>query len=124
MTGGLTEGLSMKEKLYRNWSLLRAELSTAKGLFCFVCAAVFGTAIFASLFIGGACLMVSYVLAQLPANQLSQLESLTVAQLLTYFGPGLHKYLHLAVCASPVLAFLFEIPRSIHHQEMVLLKTA
>jgi len=110
----------MKDKLIRKWDLLRKDLSTAKGIFAFGCSAVFATVFIAATFTGLLFFLASYGLAQAPANELVQLKSLTVAQLMPVFEPALREYLRDVIFVSPVMAILCEISRSIRHQERLL----
>jgi hypothetical protein len=63
-------------------------------------------------------------MSQVPAKELSQLQSMTLAQLLPLLAPTLHMYLQLVVCVSPPMALLGEIIRSIRQQERKLLTVA
>ncbi|MEX3984076.1 hypothetical protein AB4Y45_34535 [Paraburkholderia sp. EG287A] len=107
----------MKDKLSQKWKLLRDDLSTAKGFFCFACSLVAATFFFAALFTGVAFIIFSGSISQIPAHELAQLKSLTVAQVIPYIEPSLREYVRCMVWACPVMALACEISRSIRAQE-------
>jgi hypothetical protein len=109
--------MDMKDKFTRYAGLLRAELSTAKGLLTFLLMAAVGTMLFLAMFVGGLALLAGYVATQAPAAQLAKFEALTIAQVVPHLQPFLHEFLLHAVGLSVVISVLFEIGRSIRVQE-------
>ena len=110
----------MKEKFRRKWRLLLADLSSVKGLFCFVCSVLAGSFLIGAMFTGAMFFLASYSLTQLPTHELGQLKSMTIAQLLPVVKPTVHEYMQWVICTTPVMSLLCEVARSIRHQERLL----